>query len=391
MDLLVAYPRSRRLALLIACLTLAGCSGEEPGTAAAKAPPPPPVDVATPLVKPVVEWDEYTGRFEAVQRVEVRARVSGDLDEVTFSDGEAVDKGKLLFRIDPRPFQAVLARARADVDRARATLALAKTELRRFQELLERKVASQDDYDERLTRVREAEAMLAGAEASVRGAELDLEFTEVRAPISGRISDSRVDVGNLVTGGTQQAEVLTTIVALDPIYFVFDASEADFLRYSRLGRSGKRASSRNTPNPVYVRLMDEKEWIHRGKMNFVDNELDPNSGTMRGRAVFHNPDRFLTPGVFGRLRLVGSGEYEAMLLPDKAVLSDQSRKIVMTVDSAGTVVPRVVELGPVIDGLRVIRSGITADTRVVVSGLTRARPGATVTPQEVSIESAVSG
>lgn len=366
-------------------LALVGCERPEQAAAPAERPPP-PVDVATPLVKDVVEWDEYTGRFEAVQRVEVQARVSGYLDAIKFTDGDLVDKGDLLFVIDPRPFEAELARVKAEVTRAQAALARADAELGRFERLLKRQAASRDDYDERVARRKEAQAQVTAARAAVRSAELDVEFTQVRAPISGRISDARVDVGNLVTGETLQADLLTTIVSLDPIYFVFDASEADYLRYTRLGRSGRRQSSREAANPVFVKLMDENEWTHRGEMNFVDNELDPNSGTMRGRAVFANPQRFFAPGVFGRLRLVGSGEYQAMLLPDSAILSDQSRKIVMSVNTDGTVVPRPVELGPIVEGLRVVRSGITAQTRVVVSGIQRARPGAKVTAQDVKVE-----
>lgn len=373
--------------LLLAATLLAACDRAQPDAAASgqASRPPPPVDVATPLVKPVVEWDEYTGRFEAVQRVEVRARVSGYLDAVQFTDGDIVSKGDLLFVIDPRPFEAALARARAQEERAKASLALARAELRRFESLLERRAASQDDYDERVARTREAEAELAAVRAEIRAAELNLEFTEVRAPINGRISDARVDVGNLVTGETLQSDLLTTIVSLDPIYFVFAASESDYLRYVRLSRSGRRTSSRETANPVWLKLMDENDWQHRGEMNFVDNELDPASGTMRGRAVFQNPERFFTPGVFGRLRVPGSGEYEAMLLPDAAILSDQSRKVVMTVDTENTVSQKVVEIGPVIDGLRVVRSGITPETKVVVSGVQRARPGGKVTPSVVTI------
>ncbi|MEM9681765.1 MAG: efflux RND transporter periplasmic adaptor subunit [Pseudomonadota bacterium] len=342
---------------------------------------PLPVEVAAPVQKKVIEWDEYTGRFEATKRVEVRARVSGYLQSVHFQDGQLVGQGDLLFIIDPRPFEAELAGAKAQLSVAKSQLALADVELKRAENLGRTQAASRALVDQRRAAREQAEAGVAVAEAEVREAELNVEFTQVRSPITGRISNRQVDVGNLVSGGTAQSTVLTTVVAMDPIYFVFDASEADFLRYSRLNIEGTRVSSRERANPVYVRLMDEENWDRLGKMNFVDNVLDPNSGTIRGRAIFDNPDFFLTPGVFGRLRLLGSSEYEALLLPDEAVLSDQSRKVVMTVDDKGVVVPKPVTLGPVIEGLRVIRSGIEPTDQVIIKGLQRARPGATVKPE----------
>ena len=342
---------------------------------------PLPVEVAAPVQKKVIEWDEYTGRFEATKRVEVRARVSGYLQSVHFQDGQLVGQGDLLFIIDPRPFEAELAGAKAQLAVAKSQLALADVELKRAENLGRTQAASRALVDQRRAAREQAEAGVAVAEAEVREAELNVEFTQVRSPITGRISNRQVDVGNLVSGGTAQSTVLTTVVAMDPIYFVFDASEADFLRYSRLNIEGTRVSSRERANPVYVRLMDEDKWDRLGKMNFVDNVLDPNSGTIRGRAIFENPDFFLTPGVFGRLRLLGSSEYEALLLPDDAVLSDQSRKVVMTVDDKGVVVPKPVTLGPVINGLRVIRSGIEPTDQVIIKGLQRARPGATVKPE----------
>lgn len=342
---------------------------------------PMPVEVATPLQKKVTEWDEYTGRFETTKRVEVRARVSGYLESVHFQDGQLIGEGDLLFVIDPRPFEAELAGARAQLAVAKSQLALADVELKRAENLGRTQAASRALVDQRRAAREQAEAGVAVAEAEVREAELNVEFTQVRSPITGRISNRQVDVGNLVSGGTSQSTVLTTVVAMDPIYFVFDASEADFLRYSRLNIEGTRVSSRERANPVYVRLMDEDRWERLGKMNFVDNVLDPNSGTIRGRAIFDNPDFFLTPGVFGRLRLLGSSEYEALLLPDDAILSDQSRKVVMTVDDKGVVTPKPVTLGPLIDGLRVIRAGIEPTDRVVIKGIQRARPGATVKPE----------
>lgn len=346
---------------------------------------PPPVDVAEPVVKPVVEWDEYTGRFEAVDRVEIRARVSGYMQSVHFRDGQMVEAGDLLFIIDPRPFEAELARLQADLERAKTEVDLALRRLERGERLIQTRAIPEEELDIRRSDVARTRAEVQATEALIRRAELDIEFTQVRTPIAGRISNRRVDVGNLISGGTEQSTLLTTVITLDPIYFEFDISEADHLRYVRLSRSGERESSRETANPVFVRLMDESEWTRKGEMNFVDNELSRASGTMRGRALFANPDLVLAPGMFGRMRLIGAAEREAMLLPDEAILADQSRKLVLTVDGEDTVVPKFVELGPVIDGLRVIRTGLEPGDRVIVNGLVRARPGAKVTPVPVEI------
>jgi RND family efflux transporter MFP subunit len=369
----------------VAALAVAGCD-QAPNPAARAAPPPPPVTIAQPLVKRIVEWDEFTGRFEAVEMVEIRSRVSGYLESVHFRDGEIVEKGQLLFVIDPRPFQAAVERARAELQRATTRIDLTRTELSRSERLLESRTISQEAYDTRRQNMREAEAQVAAVRAQLRSAELELEFTQIKSPLHGRISDRKVDVGNVVSGGTPQASLLTTIVSLDPIYFVFDASEADFLRYMRLSRAGARPSSRESANPVYVRLADETDWRRRGHMDFVDNVLSPGTGTIRGRAVFENPDLLLTPGVFGRLRIVGSGEYDSMLVPDTAVVADQTRRMLFVVKDDGTVDPRPVLLGPIVDGLRVVRSGISASDRVIINGLQRARPGAKVTPQAGKIE-----
>lgn len=341
----------------------------------------PPVTVANPVVKKVTEWDEYTGRFEAVERVEIRARVSGYLDSVHFRDGEIVEKGDLLYVIDPRPFEAALVQAQAEIERATAELSFAAKELERGEQLVKNRTISRAQVDTRRSARNVAAAELKAARGALQLAQLELEFTQITAPVSGRVSSTRIDVGNLVSGGTTQSTLLTTIVSIDPIFFVFDASEADFLKYARLNQDGSRDSSRDADNPAYVRLMDETEWTRRGAMNFVDNELGQGSGTIRGRAVFDNPSGIITPGLFGRLRLLGSGEYTATLVPDNVILSDQSRKIVMTVDNEGTVVPKFVTLGPVIDGLRVIRSGLTGEDRVIINGIQRARPGGKVTPE----------
>lgn len=337
-----------------------------------------PVDVAKPLVRTIVDWDEYTGRFEAVQRVEIRPRVSGYIQEINFRDGQLVQKGDLLVTIDQRPFQTTLDSALAQLAAARAAQRRAAIELERGEELVETGALSVQILDERLATKLRADAEIEIAEAAIRAAELSVEFTEIRAPFSGRISDREVNIGALLVENNTE---IATLVTTDPIYLVFTGSEVDFLKYSRLSLAASRESSRSAQNPVQARLIDEEGWPHKGVMNFVDNELDPGSGTIRARAIFDNPDDFLTPGMFARLRLIGSGEYEALLLPDKAILSDQARKIVLVVDDEGTVEARVVELGPLHRGLRVVRSGISPEDTVIVNGVLRARPGGQVIPE----------
>ena len=350
-------------ALLIAGLSLAPLASRAQG-----APPAPPVTVAAPLAQKVTQWDEYTGRFEAVERVDLRPRVSGYIEQVHFRDGQVVKKGDLLFTIDQRAYEIALESARADVARAEGLI--------RNQNITGR------DLDQRQANLSVARAQQAAAEAAVKTAALNLEWTQVRAPINGRISDKRVDVGNLVAGG-QTATVLTTIVQNDPINFVFDASEADYIRYARLTKSGQRPSNRDSNGaiPVQVRLGDETEWKRQGKLDFVDNELNGRSGTIRGRALFENSDQFLTPGSFGRLRLWG-GDVDAMLVPDSAIVADQARKVVLTVGPENKVVPKIVTLGGLADGLRVIRDGLKGDEKVIIGGLANpfVRPGAPVTP-----------
>ncbi len=363
---------------LVCCLSLLPLSS----TASAQQDPL-PVDVAQPLVRTIVDWDEYTGRFEAVQRVEIRPRVSGYIESINFEDGQLVKKGDLLLVIDPRPFQTALDSATAQLAAAKAEQSRTSIELERGEELVEKGTLSVQVLDERLAAKLRADAEITIAEAAIRAAELNLEFTEVRAPFDGRISDRKVNIGGLVV---ENNTVIANLISNDPIHLVFTGSEADFLKYSRLALNGNRASSRTAANPVQARLIDEKGWPHFGEMNFVDNELDAGSGTIRARAVFENPDDFLTPGLFARLRVIGSGEYEALLLPDEAVLSDQARKIVLVVDDEGTVSAKIVELGPLHLGLRVIRSGVTADDKVIVNGVLRARPGGKVVPQETVLQ-----
>jgi membrane fusion protein, multidrug efflux system len=362
---------------------LTGCSDKT----VTNSTPPPPVTVALPLQKKITEWDEYTGRFAATAAVEVRARVSGFIDSIKFKDGDIVKQGDPLFVIDPRPYRLAVEQAKADLERAKAKLEIANLDLERAAPLVRNQTLTQREFDTRQSTQRDAAGGAASAEAALKQAELNLEWTDVAAPIGGRISDRRVDAGNLITGGPSGATLLTTIVSLDPIYFVFDGSEADYLRYLHLAATGTRPSSRDVQNPVAVQLADENGYKHEGRMDFVDNVVNPKTGTIRGRAILDNKDGFLTPGVFGRLRLFG-GEQEALMVPDSAVASDQANKIVFTVADDGTVGVKRVELGPIVEGLRVIRSGLAATDRIVIEGLPRARPGQKVTPENGKIEAA---
>jgi RND family efflux transporter MFP subunit len=374
--------RSVPRCMAFTCAVLSGCRS----TGAPPAPPPPAVVVAPPLVIRLTEWDEYTGRFEATDTVDVRARVDGYLDAIHFRDGEIVKPGQLLFVIDPRPYEAVLEGARADVVRAQTRLELAETDFTRGEALFAIKGISQEEQDRRTQTRKEAEAALIVARASERTAALNVDFTRVRAPIAGRISRKFVSVGNLISGGQAGSTLLTTIVAVDPIQFLFDASESDYLKYSRLNASGERRSSREVANPVRIRLLDEPSFTHVGKMDFVDNRIDPATGTIRGRALVPNPGGFLTPGQFGRLQLLGSGEFDALLVPDSAILSDQSRRFVWALSTDDVPEQRVVEPGNLERGLRIIRAGLQRDDRIVINGMQRVRPGARVTPTNGRIE-----
>jgi RND family efflux transporter MFP subunit len=368
--LLGRLSRGQRGALILVPLAVAGAAvglaSREPAGAAA--PPPPVVTVATPLVRQVTEWDEYIGRFEASRSVEVRPRVSGAVTGVHFRDGEIVRAGQLLFTIDSRPFAAALAEARAGVQSAQSELALAREDLGRALRLLDVEAVSRSDVDRLQARVRSGEAALAAAQARVRSRQLDVEFTRVRAPISGRVSNRRVDAGNLVGAGEGAAgTLLTTINALDPIYFSFDGSEALFLKMKRNADSGAA--------PVEVRLQDEADYRWRGRLDFTDNGLDPRSGTIRGRAVLSNPGLFLTPGMFGNMRMSTGTARTALLVPDAAVTTDQARRVVQVAAPDGSVTPKPVELGPVVDGLRIIRSGLSPNDRVVIAGGQLVFPG----------------
>jgi len=371
-----------RVALMLMAFgpALGGCGEGAPKQAA---PPPPAVTVARPQKQTVTDFDEYVGRFIAVDSVEIRARVSGYLQKVDFKDGQIVKQGDLLFAIDRRPFETSLAQVRATLAQARANLAYAESDLGRASQLVRDRTITEQSFEQRTQAKRVAEASVAAQEAAVRQAELDLQFTDLKAPLTGRIGDRRVSEGNLVTGGTAgNTTLLATIVSIDPIRFEFTFDEASFLRYERLGKEGKDITSRSTGVEVAVRLIDEPDFAHKGKMDFVDNMIERSSGTIRGRALLTNPEGVFTPGMFGRVRIPGSPPYEALLLPDTAIGSEQVRKFVLVVDGENIARAKYVTLGQLVGNLRVIKDGIAPDDRVIVNGLMRARPGTKVAPQE---------
>jgi len=365
------------LAVLLAA-TLSGCGDKPPPQAAAAAPP---VTVAAPVKRTVTDWDEFTGRFDAVEEVQVRARVGGFVTDVEFRDGAFVNPGDLLYIIDSRPFEAIAEQADGQLSDARAKAELAKRELDRGLTLNQSQAVSDSIVDQRRQALQAAKAAEMQAEGALKAAQLNIEFTHVVAPMGGRVSRHLVSVGNLVQGSDNGGgTLLTSIVSLDPIYIYFDMDEATYLKYNRLFFEGKRPSSRENPNPVQVMLTGETKPSHDGKMNFLDNRLDVSTGTLRGRAVVPNKDFSILPGQFGRVRLIGSAPYEALLLPDTAIATDQSRKIVFVVKDDDTVEARPVTLGPLDDGLRVVREGLKPEDRVIVEGLQRARVGAKVSP-----------
>ena len=347
------------------------------------------VTVAHPLAKHITTWDEYSGRFVAVKSVEVRPRVSGFIDKVNFTDGASVRAGDLLFTIDQRPFAIAVESAKAEVARAAAQVKVTAADVERAKPLVGTAAISERDYEQRAANLAVAQAQLQIARAAEKAAQLNFEWTEVRAPIAGRISDKKVNEGNLVNGGSGSTSLLATIVSLDPIQFLFEVSENDYLRYTRANLSGARRSSRDVNNPVRIRLADETEWTHVGKMDFVDNQLDPRTGTIRGRALVENKDLLFTPGVFGRIDLF-AGEVDALLIPDRAVISDQTRKIVFALDADDKIVPRPVVLGQIHEGMRIVLSGLNAQERIVVDGIANpaVRPGVKVKPETTDAKAA---
>ena len=366
----------------LAIATLVASCGEQKQQGGA--PPPPSVTVAKPIKRTVVDYDEYVGRFTAINAVEIRARVSGYLDKLHFKDGQNVKQGDLLFTIDKRPFQNTLDQARANLVQAQSNLAFTESDYTRGQQLVRDKTITEQIFEQRAQAFRNAKASVSNNEAAVRQAELDMEFTDLRAPINGRIGDRRVSPGNLVTGGTAgNTTLLATIVSTDPIYFEFTFDEASYLRYERLGTAGQDVASRNAGVQVAVKLIDENDFDHEGRMDFIDNVIDRSTGTIRGRAVFANSKEVFTPGMFARVRVPGTSPYEGLLVPDTAIGTEQARRFVIVVDDHNTARPKYVTLAQVTkDGLRVIKDGIGPDDRIVVSGLMQTRPGQKVTPQE---------
>ncbi len=375
--------RMDRIALLAATLaaglmTLAGCSPR----AAPPPPVPPSVSVAPAVRHPVQEFDEFTARLEAPDTVDVRARVSGALYKVHFREGQEVKKGDPLFTIDPRPFAAEVSRAEAQLTEAHTQADLSKSDLTRAVKLEAIHGVSQQELDQLRAATRNAEAAIQAAAAALTQARLNLEFSRITAPVSGRTSRANITPGNLVTVGDP---VLTTLVSTDKVYAYFDASEAVYLKYVKAAQEGTRPSSRTTPNPVMMGLANEEGYPHQGRMDFVDNRLSPATASIRGRAVFDNKEGFFTPGLFARLKLIGSGSYEATLVPDRAITTDQTRKIVLVVGANNVVQPRQVRTAALIDGMRVVE-GIQPGELVIVDGLLRAFPGAPVTPQRLALD-----
>ena len=408
--------------LMLASLT--GCGADKPEE---QKPPPPKVTVSKPVVEAIVEWDQYTGRLDAIESVDVRARVSGYLQSIHFDEGVTVNKGDLLVIIDPRPFQAELEAANARINEAEAKKAEAEALLReaeankqqsdasrklslqrldRAKQLQRTNAISDEEVDTRVSEdlqaaadiegalariesakagIETAKAGIATATSAVDTAKLNLAYTQIRSPITGRISRKNVTDGNLISGGSEMSTLLTTIVSLDPIHCYFDANEQEFLKYTRLSQQGKRSSSRDVKNPVFMALIDEKGYPHEGHMDFVDNRIDPNTGTIRGRAIFSNKDGSLTPGLFASVRLPGSGRYNAVLIPDKCVVSDQSDQIVFVVDG-DTVRRQIVELGPISHGLRIVREGLSGEELIVTRGLQRVSAGAKVNAEQEELK-----
>jgi RND family efflux transporter MFP subunit len=380
MSSIISLPKiGMAAALSILLLTLNGC-GRAESSGVTAAPPAPPVSVASAIAGKVKDWDEFTGRFEAIQHVELRPRVSGYIERVAFVEGSEVHKGDLLFAIDPRPYQATLEHAQAELALAKARSALAVSESARAQRLLTAHAISQEEHDQRVSEVSQATANVAAAQAAVDTAQLNLEFTRVTSPIDGRVSRAIVTAGNYVTAGET---TLTSVVSLDPIYVAFDGDEQRYLHFlqSAIGAG-------HDPTGVQVGLDGESGFPHHGRVNFVDNAVDPATGTIHLRAVLDNSDRRLVPGLMARVRLPGSADYTAVLVPDAAVATDQDRRYVLVVGADGTVEYRSVELGEVSDGLRVVRNGLKAGERVIVAGLARARPGSKVTPQDAPASAA---
>ena len=376
------------LAIVSAAVLLSGCTSEADTASIA---PPVEVSVAAALERNVTQWDEFTGRLEAVESVEVRPRVTGYIESVNFAEGSLVRKGDLLFVIDPRPYRAELAKAEAELTRATARVELAESDVARSEKLRQIKAVSQEEFDQRLNAAREARANVGAAEAAVDAAKLNLEFTRITAPISGRISKAAVTAGNLVSGGSSQSTLLTTVVSVDPIYVTFEGDEQVYLKYHELSQRGAKQFGSERPNGVQMGLANEQGYPHAGSIVFVDNQIDPRTGTIRARAAFDNKDGYFTPGLFARVKMLGHDSFKAVLVDDRAIGTDQSQKFVLVVDGDNKVAYRTVKVGRIADGLRIVTEGLAPGESVVVNGLQRVRPGAVIAPQKVAMEAREAG
>lgn len=358
--------------------SLTACKRNASGPGGAQQAPTPEVTVAKPIAKRLKDWDEFTGRLTSRKRVEIHSRVSGYITKVSFKEGTEVKAGDLLFTIDPRPYEAIVERAEAMLAQSKTTAELAGVEAKNATALRQGQAISAEESERRLKSATGEMAGVRGAEAALRAAKLDLEFTEIRAPISGRISDARVTEGNLVSGGTQNTTLLTTVIELDPIYCEIEADERSVLKYREMHKSGERVSAMFERIPAEMELINEGTWPHHGEVDFVDNQINPATGTIRARAVFPNPDRLMAPGFFAKVRIPGGGEYDGLLIRDSAVGDDQGSSFVWVLDAEDKAAYRSVTLGPLLDGLRVVRSGLKAEDRVVVLGLMSVRNGVKV-------------
>jgi multidrug efflux system membrane fusion protein len=363
---------------MVGLLLLGAAAGACSRPSAQGAPPAAPqVTAAAAVARDITEWDEFTGRLEPVQSVSIRPRVSGVISTVSFDEGGLVRQGQVLFQIDDRPFQAQVDRLRAELVQAQATRDRAASEMRRADRLSSENAMSLEERERRSSAHAEADAHASAIAAALRAAELELEFTRVISPIDGRVGRAIVTRGNLVSSGPGEATLLTTVVSLDPIYASFDADEQTFLRYGDLAREGKRAGARQGL-AIRMALANDDTFSRDGTLHFLDNQLDPSTGTIHGRAIFRNTDRELTPGLFVRLRLPGTAAYQGVLVEDRAIGTDLDRRFVFVVTADKKVESRTVTLGPLVDGLRVVRSGLKAGELVVVNGLQRVRPGVEV-------------
>ncbi|HEY4365801.1 MAG TPA: efflux RND transporter periplasmic adaptor subunit [Steroidobacteraceae bacterium] len=371
---------------LSAAALLAGCGG---GAANGGGPPAPQVTVAAVIARDVTQWDEFTGRVSAVETVDLTPRVGGYIEKVAYREGQEVKQGDVLFVIDARSYRAESERADAELDRARSRVELAKSELARAKTLADARAISKEEYDQRESALSQATSEVHVAEAARDIARLNLGFTEVRAPISGRAGRALITIGNLAKA---DSTVLTTLVSLDPVYVYFEGDEQAYLHYNEIARAGGRKSSRDARNPVRIGLANEQGYPHEGVVDFLDNQVDPLTGTIRARAVLANADRIFTPGLFARVQLLGSDKFPAVLIDDKAVMTDQDRKYVYVVGADNKAVRKDIVLGRLSDGLRIVTSGLASNDRVIIAGMQKVfAPGMTVQPQLVSMESAAPG